>query len=132
MGHDESHREVAQVHMQAVLEVEVCPDRCVLGIGLRKEGRRIRREFIEVLKDVVALDVYNAVVNQDRHDPARIDAEVPGAHVFVRGEVDRMRRPREPFLPEQHPHLLRTAGALEMKKVEPFPVPHLVGGYILV
>jgi hypothetical protein len=54
---------------------------------------RLREFLLEIFDDVVALDVHRAVMHQDRHQPARIDAEKPWLHVLVVRQVDRMRLP---------------------------------------
>jgi hypothetical protein len=67
-----------------------------------------RKSFFEILDDVVALDVHSAIMDQDRHQPARIDAEKPRLHVLVAWQIDGMRLPWNLLEIEEYAKLLRT------------------------
>ncbi len=68
--------------MEIVLVLEQRRDLVLVPGG--NELRRRKRLF-EVLDDVVALDVHRAVMDQHRHQPARIDAEKPRLEILVGG-----------------------------------------------
>ena len=77
----------------------------MLGADRDEPGRRER--LLEVGKYVVALDVHSAVMNENGHEPARVDAEVPRIDVAVCQQVDVVRLPLQAFQVEEDAQLLR-------------------------
>jgi len=91
--------------MQVVFVLEQRRDLVVVA---RWNQLRRWKFLFEVLDDVVALDMHAAVMHQDRHQPARIDAEEPRLHILVLRQIDRMRLPLNAFEIEEDAKLLRT------------------------
>src|SRR5271166_6830458 len=83
--------------------------------------------FFKILNDVVALDVYRAIMHQHRNQPARIDTEKPRTEVLVGRQVDEMRFPLDTFEVEEDAELLRARGPHVMKDVDALPIEDLVG-----
>ena len=80
---------------------------------------------IEQRDDIVALDMDLAVDDQSRHQPARIDAEIPIAEVLALRNVDRMRLPVDTLQIEHDPRLLRTRRAVEVEQMRALPAEHI-------
>ena len=108
--------------MQVVLVLEQRRD---LVLVTRRDQPRHRKFLFEILDDVVALDVHGAVIDQHRHQPARIDAEEPRLHVLVVRQIDRMRLPRNTLEIEEDAKLLRARRAHEVQHVDALPAEHL-------
>ena len=120
----EAEAQGAQIEMQVVL---VPQQRRHLALVARRNQPRRGESPFQILDDVVALDMHRAVMHQHRHQPARIDAEKPWLHVFVSGQVDRMRLPRYALEVEEDAQLLRARRAHEVQHVHALPAQHLAG-----
>src|SRR5260370_37419223 len=88
---------------------------------------RCRTSLFEILDDVVALDVHSAVMDQHRHQSARIDAEKPWLHIFVARQIDGMRLPLNLLEVKEYAKVLRTGRADEVEHVHALPTQHLAG-----
>lgn len=66
--------------MEIVLVLEQC--RNLVLVPCRNELRRRERLF-EVLDDVIALNVYHAVVHKHWHQSPRIDTQKPRSKILV-------------------------------------------------
>ncbi len=89
-GYDEPHRDRAQVHVEIVLELQRLLHEETLAIVAWEIRLGRRGQRVEVLEDVVALDVHDAVVDQHRHHAARVDAEKPRLRILLPDEIDGM------------------------------------------
>jgi hypothetical protein len=97
----------------------------ILVAGRNKPRRR--NSFFEILDDVIALDVHSPIMDEHRHQPARIDAEKPRLHVLVTGQINWMRLPWNLLEVEEDTKLLRAGRADEMEHVHALPAEHLAG-----
>src|SRR5215475_12826163 len=68
----EAKAQGAQIEMQIVFVLQQRGN-LVLMAGRNKPWRR--KFFLEILDDVVALDVHGSIVDENRYQAARIDAE---------------------------------------------------------
>src|SRR5580704_17070153 len=117
----EAKAERPQIEMQIVFMFEQRRN-LVLVAGRNQLWRG--KFLFQILDDVVALDMHGAVIDQHRHQLARIDAKKPRLHVFVGHEIDRMRLPRNVLEIEKDAQFLRTRRAHEMEHVHAFPAEH--------
>ncbi|HEX4040374.1 MAG TPA: hypothetical protein VHY10_01620 [Xanthobacteraceae bacterium] len=120
----EAETERAQIQMQVVLVLEQGRD-LILVAG--RDQLRLGKCPFQILDDVVALDVHGAVMHQNRHQPARIDAEKPRLHVLMRHQFDRMRLPRDAFEVEKDAQFLRARRARKVQHMDAFPAEHFAG-----
>src|SRR4051794_34921831 len=115
--------------MQVVLVLE--QRRHLLLVASWNKPRR-RIFFLEVLDDVIALDVHSSIMDEHRHQPARVDAKKPRLHVFMSRQINRMRLPWNFLQVEEYAKLLRAGGADEVKHVHALPAEHLAGPDVAV
>jgi hypothetical protein len=99
--------------------------------GGRNKPRR-RKSFFEILDDVIALDVDSSIMDQHRHQSARIDAEKPWLHIFVARQIDGMRLPLNLLEVKEYAKFLRTGRTDEVEHVHALPTQHLAGPNVAV
>ena len=98
-----------------------------LVLKARWNELRLRKRPVQILDDIVALDMNVAVMDENRNQTARIDAQIPLRQVLVPADIDLVRFPIQPFEGKENTQLLRTGRKVCVANVEPMPVEHFTG-----
>ncbi len=78
--------------------------------GIARPQRRFRKDVVEIFEDGRAFDQHRAVVDQRRHDAARVERAIGGRVLLAGLQVDGDALVSEAFFDQRQPHLLRGSG----------------------